>query len=105
MVPGQVTSSRRGNASFQYDAPEILVAAQRHARLVLGDRADRGEAVVAAELGVGGGVQELAQLALLRGYRVDAGQLRDAPARVEAEEGRQVEHVSGDLRSFAAGWR
>src|SRR5262249_26089647 len=64
-----------------------LVAAQRPGRLIVGDRAQLAEAMLAAESRRGAPPQEAQQLALLLGHRILPREPPQPPARINLEEG------------------
>ncbi len=75
--------------------PEILVTAQRHARLEVGHVPDGGEAVCPAERGRGGAAQQATELALLHRSRILA-------RRERRGGGAHRREAAGSRRSWAA---
>ena len=79
--PGDVVEDREGGLPVA--VPHLFVAAQRYARLEVGDRADGGEVVILAEGGAARGAHQLRQFARLRRRRVERRETPPPPRRIE----------------------
>ena len=88
--PRYVRQAREGHLPIV--GPEILVAAQRHARLEVGNRGDPREIVVAAEPRARGPAHQPQQHSRLRRRRVLSSQGAPAVPRIQAQQRRRVAH-------------